>query len=96
MNMVKEAHETPVLRLRDGALAWREIEGEVVALDLESSNYLRVNKSGASLWGLLVEGTTTHKMAESLTIKYSLSPEQASKDVRLFLESLDQWGLLEI
>ncbi len=46
------------LRLRSDALAWREIEGQIVSVDLRGSVYLATNRTGAALWPALVEGTT--------------------------------------
>ena len=47
------------MRLRTDAVEWREVEGEIVALDLRDEMYLGVNGSGAVLWPLLVPLTCT-------------------------------------
>jgi hypothetical protein len=83
------------LRLRMDALEWREIEGEVVALDLRTSVYLAVNRSGAVLWPALVEGATRRALAEELIEAYQLEPKVAEADVDAFLASLTKCGLLE-
>ena len=75
------------LRLRSRALEWRIVEGEVIAIDGDTSQYLGVNGSGALLCseeladGSLVcagEGPTAYEMARSevvtpLTFSKSLS-----------------------
>ena len=37
----------------DADLDWREVEGELVALDLRESRYLAVNRTGQVLWAAL-------------------------------------------
>ena len=46
------------LRLRDADLDWREVDREVVALDLRESRYLAINRAGQVLWAALAEGAT--------------------------------------
>ena len=54
------------LRLRPDAVAWREVDGEVIALGLESSTYFGTNSSGAILWRRLAEGTTRAELVNRL------------------------------
>lgn len=83
------------LRLRDRSLEWRAIQGEVVALDLESSEYLHVNRTGADLWALLASGTTRDGLRQHLVDKYGLEPDAAAKDVDAFLDALTSKDLLQ-
>ena len=85
---------TPI-RLRTRDLEWRKIEGEIVAIDLDESIYLTVNRSGATLWPLLVEGAPTEALARALAEAFHLTPAEAEQDVTVFLEALEQAGLLE-
>ena len=39
-----------VIRLNADAVSWREVDGEVIALGRESSEYLATNTSGAVVW----------------------------------------------
>lgn len=82
------------LRLRDSSLEWREVEGEVVALDLQGSVYLRANSSGALLWHQLARGATEDELAERLVTRYGLPPDQARADVRAFVTDLASHSLL--
>jgi hypothetical protein len=85
----------PILRLRSRALEWRLVEGEVIAIDGDTSQYLGVNGSGALLWQRLAEGSTRAGLIELLLSSFALEPEQAEADVDAFLSSLEQNGLLE-
>lgn len=83
------------LRLRTDALKWREIEDEVVAVDMRSSTYLSANESAVLLWRELSQGTTRERLVELLSETYSLDAEQAGRDVDSFLADLTAQGLLE-
>jgi hypothetical protein len=80
---------------RTDDLAWREIDDEVILLDLRSAEYLRLNESGSLLWMLLQPGRTAGQLAESLAERFDLSDEQAVTDVAGFLESCGTKGLLQ-
>jgi hypothetical protein len=83
------------LRLRLDVIEWREVEGEVVALDLRTSVYVAVNRSGALLWPALAKGTTRTALVETLVGSYGLRREAATADVDAFLSTLDEQDLLE-
>ena len=90
----ERATASPV-RLRRGAVEWREIEGEIVALEVESSTYIAANRTGAILWQRLTEGTTPSELVDELTTRYEVETAQARTDVAGFLAALTARGLLE-
>jgi coenzyme PQQ synthesis protein D (PqqD) len=83
------------LRIRPGALEWRETEGEVVALDLRTSTYLAVNKTGASLWQALIEGASREQLVARLEERFGVDRERAEGDLDAFLQSLRDQDLLD-
>lgn len=84
-----------ILRLRPGAVEWREIEGEIVALDVRRSVYVAVNRSGAAVWTALAEGATRAHLVETLKVAYDLRQDVAEADLDAFLASLADCDLLE-
>lgn len=84
-----------VVRLREGAVEWREIDGEIVALEVASSTYIAANRSGGILWLRLKDGTTRDELVDELTTRYDVEPAQARTDVAGFLAALTARGLLE-
>lgn len=82
------------LRLRDSNLHWREMDGEVVALEARSSTYVAANSSGTVLWRALAAGATREGLADELVRVYGIGPEQALADTDSFVEALDRQGLL--
>jgi hypothetical protein len=83
------------VRLRADRVTWREVEGEVVALDLQASTYFSANASGSVLWPLLLEGATRTELTDALVKSFDVGPEQAAVDVDAYLASLDELGLLD-
>ncbi len=83
------------LRLRDDAVRWREIDREIVAVDLGRSDYVSTNQSGVLLWRRLAEGTTREQLVEELVSAFGIDRERASEDVGRFLDELDARNLLE-
>jgi hypothetical protein len=83
------------LRLKPDVVRWREIEREIIAVDLGSSTYLSTNESGFVLWRRLAEGATRDELAAELQRQFSIEPDRAKTDVDAFLQALDARGLLE-
>jgi Coenzyme PQQ synthesis protein D (PqqD) len=83
------------LRIRAGALEWREAEGEIVALDLRTSTYLAVNRTGASLWPALIEGASREQLVATLEQGFEVDRARAERDLDAFLKLLRDQDLLE-
>jgi Coenzyme PQQ synthesis protein D (PqqD) len=83
------------LKLRDDRVRWREIDDDVVAVDIDRSTYLGTNASGALLWLELAGGTTRERLVERLAQAYLIDAERAKADVDSFLSTLNGQGLLE-
>ncbi|HZN16454.1 MAG TPA: PqqD family protein [Acidimicrobiales bacterium] len=83
-----------MLKLREDAIAWREVDGETLLLDLATSKYLSINPSATVLWRLLAEGTTREALVTALDAEYRIGAEQASEDVDAFLEDCLARGLV--
>jgi Coenzyme PQQ synthesis protein D (PqqD) len=82
------------MRLREADLDWREVEGEIVALDLRESRYLAINRTGQMLWGALVEGTSRDDLIERLVAHFGIERPRAAADVDAFTTELESRGLL--
>lgn len=80
---------------KDASLLWRQLDDEVIALDMEESVYLRLNQTGTVLWQQLQQPATRQDLVETLLEKYEIDEAQASADVDAFLDSLERSGLLE-
>ncbi len=82
------------IRLRQDDLEWREIEGEIVVLDLRRSTYLAVNRIGALLWPRLAAGATREALLQRLVDDFGIQRSTAEHDVDAFLQELREQELL--
>ena len=83
-----------MLRLRDDRLEWRELEGEVLALDDATRVYLSVNRTGTVLWPLLAAGATREQLLARLVERFDVDEDAARPDLGAFLASLEAKSLL--
>lgn len=89
-----DAHAGQRLQLRSEDVAWREVEGEIVVLDLTGGVYLSINDSGAALWSRLTEGATRAELADALVSEYEIDRDLALRDVDAFVAMLAEHKLL--
>ena len=82
------------LRLRKDELVWRDIDNELIAVDVASSAYLSANPTGALLWQMLADGTTREALVDRLVERFGISSEQAGTDIDAFLQELEARRLL--
>jgi hypothetical protein len=83
------------LRLQKQHVEWREVDGEVIALEQKQSAYLAANQSGSLLWRALAGGTSEVELVRLLMSQYGIDADTARTDVDGFVSNLDQMGLLE-
>ena len=84
------------MRIRTERLTWREVDDELVALDLDRSTYFTANPAAALLIKLLAEGSVTRDgLVAALLAEFDVEPAVAGGDVDAFLADLDRDGLLD-
>lgn len=83
------------MKLRSDDITWREIDGDLVILDLRSSTYMTTNASGAVLMRELTEERSGEDFVRALMRAFGIDQAQAESDVDSFLEALREGGLLE-
>jgi hypothetical protein len=82
------------LKLRREALEWREVDGEVVALDVGAAEYLAANPTGAVLWRALADGCSRDDLVAALVRAFRVDDQTAERDVDRFLGTLRERDLL--
>ena len=82
------------IKLLETDLHWREIDGEIIALEARGSTYVATNGAGTRLWRALVDGTTRDELADELVGAYGIDRDRALADVEAFLAQLGAQGLL--
>lgn len=81
------------IELAEEQIVWRDLDGEVVILNLESGIYFGLEGTGNDIWRLLAEGRSQAEIAEQLSARYEVSPQQARADVARFVAELCAKGL---
>ena len=62
-------------------VAFREIDGEVVILDLDSGSYFGLNAVGSRAWVLLAQGRTLKDVHAQLLIEYDVTADALQRDL---------------
>ena len=57
---------------------------------------IRLNDTGAFLWGLLAEGKSRDEAVELFSQEYGISEELAGRDFDQFTDKLAEGGLLDV
>ena len=83
------------IRLKSRSLEWREIDGELVALEADSSVYLAANPAATLLWRRLAEGATRDELCDALVGEFAIDHGLAERDVDVFLAQAREFGVLE-
>ena len=71
----------------------RELDGEVVLLDLRSGRYFGLNPTGALVWELAKAQVPVEDMAARLVDEFDVSMDRARADVDAFVRILVERGL---
>jgi hypothetical protein len=82
-------------RIRSDGVAWREVGGDVIILDVDRSLYHAINSSGAPVWHALAGGASAAELVGELARRYPEAAHRAEADVRAFLRDLVAAGLVE-
>ena len=75
-------------------IVWRNIDGDVVILNLDSGVYYNLNKTGSLIWCLLDKQRSTEEIIERICERYRIAPEKASRDILAVIEDLKKESLI--
>jgi hypothetical protein len=75
-------------------VVWREVEDELIVLELPTSTYVTLNGTAKQLWEALVSGATIDALVELLVQCYGITSEEARADAESFLSALSARSLL--
>lgn len=72
----------------------KEIDGEVVCLNLKNGEYFTLNPVGSHIWRAAMEGRDLSSIVRSVTEEFATTEEQARADTQKFLDEILSQGLL--
>lgn len=78
-----------------GDLSWREVHGELVAVNVSTGEYHVFNGVGSWIWEAIDRGVTAPGVVEGLSDRYGVERERITSDLEVFLQALFERGLLQ-
>lgn len=73
-----------------------DVDGEQVLLNLETGMYHGMNTVGTDIFEMIEEPRSVADLTAEISEKYEIDEETARTDVREFLDSLLEAGLVEV
>ena len=91
----------PDLSLRDSLaigerVAYRELDGEGVLLDLEHGIYFGLNHVGARIWALIAEHGSLEAVHAALVREFDAQPDVLASDLLALCTDLTSRGLVRV
>lgn len=77
-------------------VTYREIDREVVILDLDSGSYFGLNPVGSRAWALLLEGRSLVDVHAVLLSEYDVAADQLQRDLLEWAARLLDKGLVRV
>lgn len=76
-------------------VSWRDVQGELVVLNLKTGDYHVFNEVGRKVWLEIVEGHCIEETVATLIGEYEAERAAVDSDVAGLVEALVEKGLLE-
>jgi len=76
-------------------VVWKDVDGEVVLVHLETNRIYELNRTGARLWTLLNEGRSVEEAEKILTEEFAVDDQTAHTETAALLEDLLRQQLVE-
>lgn len=73
----------------------RQLDDEVVILDVPSGRYFSLNAVGVVVWDRLADEATIDDLVAAVTAEFEVDPDTARSDIDGLVASLTEAGLLE-
>lgn len=77
-------------------IAWREIDGEAVLVNVRSDEVIHLNPTASFLWSSLDGQATLEEIARSMTGEFNVEEDTALTDAVTFAASLVEQGAAEV
>jgi Coenzyme PQQ synthesis protein D (PqqD) len=77
-------------------VVWRDLDDEVVILDIVSNQYFGLNGAGGAMWRLLAGHGSVDEIVARLAEQFDAGAEQLRTDLEALIKDLEGKGLLKI
>lgn len=76
-------------------LTWQDVNGDLVAINVDSGEYHIFNDVGHLIWLAIAEGKSNEEIVKQIIAQYNVREEKALSDLRDFIDDLMQRKLIE-
>ena len=80
---------------RTGTLLEAEVDGEIVALNVESGTCYGFNSTATRVWSMIEQPRTIGEICEALVAQFDVQPEDCRRDVIELIRELQSDGLVK-
>jgi hypothetical protein len=77
-------------------VVWRDLDGEIVILNLTSGVYFSVDGVGTRIWTLMAEQVATEEIVRKLISEFEVEEAQLRSDMESLVKDLAGQGLIEV
>jgi coenzyme PQQ synthesis protein D (PqqD) len=88
------ARDAAIRILKD--VVFRDLEGELVLLNLATGVYFGLDPLGTRIWALIDDGCTTDEIVSAITAEYDVDVEACRTDLTRFLAALRDNDLVDL
>lgn len=76
-------------------LTWQDVNGDLVAINVDSGEYHIFNDIGRLIWLAIAEGKNNEEIVKQIIGQYKVKEEKALSDLLYFIDDLTQRKLIE-
>jgi hypothetical protein len=84
------------VEILDNDVVWRDLEGEIVILNLATGYYYGLEGAANEMWRLLVEHGSTEKVCDIMSREYDASADRLRADLEAFVDDLARRDIVRI
>jgi len=84
------------VRILEADVVWRELDGEVVILNLATGNYYGLEGAANDMWRLLVEHGSTEKVVEIMARDFDVESGRVSQDLDTLVKDLETRAIVQV
>jgi uncharacterized lipoprotein len=86
----------PDYEINKDKVSWRRVNGEIIIIHLETTNYYSINKTGSIIWEMLSQQPSSEEeIIERVSKQYSVDSKTTGKDVQLYLRTMLEEDLIQ-
>lgn len=84
------------VQLLERDIVWREIDAEIVILNLATGYYYGLEGAGNDIWRLLVEHGSTEQVVEAMATQFDVDADRLRRDVDALVNDLAAQSIVRL